>query len=418
MKIGGILYVSLAVSLAVDILASASHEPRDDRKLPNYHRVLVFGGNAFIGAETVVALVSKGYQVTIVNRGNWYWDSETRIKPHVSHVVCDRSLDLLKCDDFRGLLGIVEKFDAVVDFSGYQGYQVENAARVLRGRAGLYIYISTDSVYEVCKAKNHAGRTKETDAVRPKAKTRQAELNELDHYGHEKLRGEEMLLKQRGQPDGIPYVFLRLPDVIGPRDRTNRWWFYQLWVHLSSTLATPIYVPMKLSNVPLSLVHVEDVAKVVLELIRSGEKVHDQAINIAFDESPTLAQVVTEIANALKLPTPLFDIADLGNRFYLYPTVKRGAIDTSKAKSLLSWRPAPWKERVERDVEFYEETMKTNTQQREIFFLFERFTAALVPESKQKVFVDKVINLYGPEIEQLIPKYREDHDRSSAKNEL
>ena len=38
---------------------------------------------------------------------------------------------------------------------------------VLGGRFSRYIYISTDSVYEVSKAKLHDGFLKEEDAVRP-----------------------------------------------------------------------------------------------------------------------------------------------------------------------------------------------------------------------------------------------------------
>ena len=48
--------------------------------------ILVFGGNGFIGAATVTRLLNAGHSVTLVNRGNWYWDSETLIKPFVRHL--------------------------------------------------------------------------------------------------------------------------------------------------------------------------------------------------------------------------------------------------------------------------------------------------------------------------------------------
>ena len=34
----------------------------------------------------------------------------------------------------------------------------------------------------------------------------------------------------------MPYVTLRLPDVIGPKDNTYRWWIYQTWMRLADHL--------------------------------------------------------------------------------------------------------------------------------------------------------------------------------------
>jgi nucleoside-diphosphate-sugar epimerase len=67
-------------------------------------RVLVFGGNGFIGAETVELLVQLGDDVTIVNRGNWYWDSKLRIAPRVDVISCDRKNGVKSCDDLVQLV--------------------------------------------------------------------------------------------------------------------------------------------------------------------------------------------------------------------------------------------------------------------------------------------------------------------------
>ncbi len=42
-----------------------------------------------------------------------------------------------------------EHFDAVIDFSAYDNDVVKDALNVLEDQIKLYIYISTDSVYEV-----------------------------------------------------------------------------------------------------------------------------------------------------------------------------------------------------------------------------------------------------------------------------
>lgn len=61
------------------------------------------------------------------------------------------------------------------------------------------------------------------------------ELESGESYGHRKLQIEEELARQR-EEGGVPYVSLRLPDVIGPRDNTYRWWIYQTWIRLADHL--------------------------------------------------------------------------------------------------------------------------------------------------------------------------------------
>jgi hypothetical protein len=55
-----------------------------------------------------------------------------------------------------------------------------------------YIFISSDSIYEVCEDKipneNGVVILNEVDAKRPDAKYRRKFLKELDSYGHHKLK--------------------------------------------------------------------------------------------------------------------------------------------------------------------------------------------------------------------------------------
>ena len=68
----------------------------------------------------------------IINRGNWYWDSEERTKPDVQHYYCDREHKLEEhCPELMELLNTVEKFEAVIDFSSFGGFQVNDSVKVL-----------------------------------------------------------------------------------------------------------------------------------------------------------------------------------------------------------------------------------------------------------------------------------------------
>jgi len=70
---------------------------------------------------------------------------------------------------------------------------------------------------------------REEQAVRPDDAGLRDLLNTHHQYGHRKMDAEHELVVQRhnhtddGRP-GIPYVILRLPDVLGPRDTTYRFW--------------------------------------------------------------------------------------------------------------------------------------------------------------------------------------------------
>lgn len=81
---------------------------------------LVFGGNGLLGAEIVSLLrLRPGSDITIVNRGNWYWDTKFRIKPYVRHIKCDR-WEIKECKPLARLIKEEKYFDMVYDFSSYR----------------------------------------------------------------------------------------------------------------------------------------------------------------------------------------------------------------------------------------------------------------------------------------------------------
>jgi len=168
------------------------------------------------------------------------------------------------------------RFDAVVDFSAYNGRATREATTLLRHKADVYVHISTDSVYDVCDPdRRSAGPVREEDAVRPDDKGFRDELSTHHDYGHRKLEAEEELVIQRyNHTDGlrgIPFVILRLPDVLGERDTTYRFWLYQLWLRLAPLLlAHPVTIPTFLLDQKNSFVYVEDVAKVVVDAVEAA----------------------------------------------------------------------------------------------------------------------------------------------------
>ncbi|XP_078606661.1 uncharacterized protein LOC144879258 [Branchiostoma floridae x Branchiostoma japonicum] len=361
-------------------------------------RILVFGGNGFIGAATVEKLIQQGRNdVTIVNRGNWYWDSATRVKPHVQQVVCDRQKGVRACKE---LMSLVREpgawFDAVIDFSCYSGAQMKQSLELLGNKAGLYVYISTDSVYEVC-TKDHTGPTLETDDQRPTDTAEQFRLNRLDDYGNRKHEAEEVL---RGR-EGLPWVFLRIPDVVGSRDGTRRWWLYQLWLRLHDIV--PVHLPQKVANLDISLVQVEDVAAAISDILDGGVKVHNQAFNLAFKETLTLRRVLRDMGRQLGILNVNFNQYP-EREMYLYPTVWKGPLSITKAEEYLQWSPVSWEEAVKVNCRFYESVMTSDQYVEEKTKLLQTFFSTFANDlTKSRAIADRLKKAYGIKLEDFVP---------------
>ncbi|XP_068670447.1 uncharacterized protein [Montipora foliosa] len=356
-------------------------------------KVLVFGGNGFIGSETVSRLLKRGDEITMVNRGNWYFDSEERIKPFVSaHFKCNRDKLLeVECEE----LSASGYYDAVIDFSSYNARQIKQVVEILRGRVGLYIYISTDSIYEVCD-KKHDGLTVEEDAVRPKSPKKRLQLKREEKYAHDKLACEEVLQEQRKE-GGFPYVALRFPDVIGPRDNSFRFWTYQLWIKIHKDIHHPVHMPNGVSDSKFSLIHVEDAAKAIEKVLDAGPSVYNQAINLAFNEHFTLKKLLRDIANQLEVDDLEFLSEDEAT-WYSYPTVSKGALDISKAKLLLDWEPMTWKEALSSLCAFFEGAMTNAKMLKEKEMLLADFFENTVPEKYYGATLKKLLDIYGSNV--------------------
>lgn len=180
----------------------------------------------------------------------------------------------------------------MVDFSAYSADVVREATSLLRHKANIYIHISTDSVYDVCDPDRRSeGPVREQDSVRPDDIGYRDMLSSHHDYGHRKLEAEEELVIQRynhsDQLLGIPYIILRLPDVLGPRDTTYRFWLYQLWLRLGPLLIQhPVTIPQFLMDQKNSFVYVDDVAKVVLEAVEAesdNEAYTDQVVSLTLN---------------------------------------------------------------------------------------------------------------------------------------
>jgi nucleoside-diphosphate-sugar epimerase len=254
-------------------------------------KVLVVGGTRFLGYHLTWRLVAGGHEVTLFNRGRL----DDPFGARVERLRGDRTTD----DLARLLQG--RSFDAAVDFAAYEGRDAEEVVRVLGGRVGHYVAISSGQVYLVragcprpSREEDYAG---ELMAPPPAG---HADRGQWD-YGMGK-RAVEDVLAEAWESRRFPATRLRLPVVNGERDHSRRLEGY-VWRVLDGG---PILVPDGGGH-RLRHVYSGDVVRALVGLL-GNERTFGRAYNLCQDETPTLAELLTRLAEALGAPARLVPI--------------------------------------------------------------------------------------------------------------
>jgi hypothetical protein len=216
----------------------------------------------------------------------------------------------------------------------------------------------------------------EIDSIRPTDTDEYERLRKKDSYGHKKLkyvtirifnsvlkifrqfRVEELLSHwQSKSNNNWSYVILRLPDVLGPRDSTDRWWFYQMWIQFYTSLQKSLEYSTHLRS---SYVYVNDVARYITYILSktfldSSTIFYNQILNIACTEIITIKDLFSLIIeefnfNSLQIPIKYNPNTDAD----FFPSVTRGGLNISKALSnQFNWRPTPLKQVVRETIQWY-----------------------------------------------------------------
>ena len=244
--------------------------------------VLVIGGTRNVGYQLVWRLLAAGQQVTILNRS-------TRTDPfgsRVERVVADRTTPA-----FAQALG-GRQFDAAVDFAAYTGEDARGVLKVLgQGRCGHYVFVSTGQVYLVRAGCPSPAREADYEGpVLPEPS------DTADHdewlYGVNK-RAAEDALASAWESERFPATRLRLPMVDGERDHYRRMESY-LWRLLDGG---PVLLPDG-GTQAVRHAYSGSVVTAISELL-GKEATFGRAYNLCQDEMPTLAELLTMVADAL-----------------------------------------------------------------------------------------------------------------------
>ncbi|MFJ4470692.1 SDR family oxidoreductase [Streptomyces sp. NPDC089424] len=200
-------------------------------------RLLMLGGTEFAGRAVVEAAVGRGWDVTVFHRGRH------AAPPGVREVLGDRTAP-------RGLDGLAEgEWDAVVDTWSAAPRAVRDTARLLRGRAGRYVYVSSCSVYAWAPP---AGYTEDA----PLVQGAEAGADHTD-YARDKRGGELAVVESFGARDSL---LVRAGLLLGPYENVGRlpWWLNRI------ARGGPVLAPGP-RELPVQFVDVRDLAEWILD---------------------------------------------------------------------------------------------------------------------------------------------------------
>ncbi len=172
--------------------------------------ILFLGGTGFIGPFQVEHALARGHKVTLFNRGR----SDTTLFDGKAELLIGNRDS--KVDQGLSALAGDRKWDIVIDNSGYVPRHVRESVKLLKGRVGRYIYVSSVAVYE-------PGVTNVLESSPLRAlPDPQNEQMSWDRYGPLKAECDRIVQKELGKSATI----VRPTYIVGPKDETDRFTYW------------------------------------------------------------------------------------------------------------------------------------------------------------------------------------------------
>jgi 2'-hydroxyisoflavone reductase len=208
-------------------------------------QILIIGGTRFLGRALVEAAIAGGHQLTLLHRGL----TNPGLYPEVETLLGDRDggLDILSG----------RTWDAVIDTCGYVPRIVHQSAEKLSDSAGLYVFISSLSVY--------------ADVSRP-GLDETAPVGRLEDDAVEDVTGETYgplkALCEQAVERAFPgrTLVIRPGLIVGPHDPTDRFTYWPQRIAQGGEVLAPGR-PRR----PIRFIDGRDLAEWVIRMAEKGQ---------------------------------------------------------------------------------------------------------------------------------------------------
>ncbi len=189
-------------------------------------RMLILGGTGFIGPHQVRYALARGHRLTLFNRGRSPidWPGEVEV------LIGDR-----EAGDVAALAG--REWDVCIDNPAGVPHWVRDVGRVLHGRVGHYLFVSTVSVYadNARPGQDETAATAEYPGPDAMVETRAAVLADMSLYGPLKAACER---QAEFWFPGIVTV-VRPGLIVGPGDQTDRFTYWPVRLARGGEVVAP-----------------------------------------------------------------------------------------------------------------------------------------------------------------------------------
>ena len=285
-------------------------------------RVLVMGGNRYIGLCLVEELVRLGHEVTVMN---------SHAVPYPGSV---RRLhgDRQQPGVIREVLGPHrDEFDAVFDNTAYVPADLEPMLELFEGRVRHFVFTSSVAVYRRSFIQPVGESSRRHDPEDP---------DERKAYGVGKVQCEN-LLDARHARTGLPHTTLRVGHTFGPRSPLVT---REPIMFRRMELGRPTLVPGDGFSA-LCLVHVRDVARSMTAIL-GNDRAIGRTYNIVGREFASLLGVLELVGRAVGVRPELVHVPMEVARTIHPPLVHWGeaitgstVYDITSALDELEWTP-------------------------------------------------------------------------------
>ena len=211
-------------------------------------KLLIIGGSRFLGAHLVANALERNHEVAIFNRSQQKFD----VPPGVETIRGDRNKDL---DKLQG-----RKWDAVIDTCGFFPQSVTAAAEALRDSVGIYVFISSQSVYadvSTIGVDENAPLKTLTDEQLQKANVLYSS-GDASAAALGDLYGGLKALCERAAEEAMPGRVLNIRPglIVGPLDYTDRFTYWVVRVAEGGAVLAPVR-----PDLPLQFIDGRDLAE-------------------------------------------------------------------------------------------------------------------------------------------------------------
>ncbi len=207
-------------------------------------RILVLGGTGFLGPQQVEYALARGHTLTLFNRGR----TNPELFPDVEKLEGDRN------DNLEALKG--RDWDVVIDNSASLPRWVRQSAQLLQEHAGLYLFVSSISVYA---------------DFSPPGMTESAAVGTLDDPTVEQITGEtygplKALCEQEAERAFPGRALVVRPGlIVGPGDPSDRFTYWPVRIDRGGEVLAPGH-----PTDPVQIVDVRDLGQWMVRLVEQG----------------------------------------------------------------------------------------------------------------------------------------------------